>query len=378
MSLHNFSSRPTTKSSFSSQSLHSNQTHHTTPVPKQTSTRVMSNLKRSNELLSVEEELKQLLKNSNLNFKQKQAFQEMLESTFDLFQVPLHDGSRQESLIDSSSIELYSKMQSLVTSLTSLIMNEEESTRHEISQLHDDDADDDTKEDNETEDSTEFSDGEGQEQVQYKSNTMDGSTLEQKPFPRPASISSFKPLSRSSSIIDTTRRRPSFNQRSPLIMNRSSPSSFRNTVSPTLTNADLNIRQNNRYEGLRSNNGNSNFKSSFQVMQTPVPRSFSTRTERPKSMFVNKHDLNQMPSFGNGNVNGVEMKPSRSIHNLNGILDPSDNFHQEFGSDHLGGSQYYDGLAGESSRYSSRRGSIRNEGSVRDSASKSKRYSMRF
>ncbi len=323
MSLNSFSSRPPTKSSFTSQSQHSNSNQ--TRNKKQTPARTVSNLKRSNELLSVEYELRELLKHSRLNQRQKKAFSEMLETTFDLFQAPLQSGSHQESLIDSSSIELYSKMQSLVTALTSLIMNEEEATRHDITHIEEEQG---TEQDD---DSTEFSDGEDG----YKPVLE---PIQSNVFPRSSTISNFRPLTRSSSIAETTRR--------PSIRSNNSPT-YRPNISPTLYNPPLDIRPNNRYQELQPN------RSPFQPMQAPIPRSFSTRSERPKSMYVGNQELPNLPS----------MSSTRSINNLHGYVSPHDQFHQEFGSDHGGF---------DDSRYSTR------SGSIRDSATRSKRYSMRF
>lgn len=331
---YSLSSRPATKSSFTSQ--------HSNGEPKQSvPSRTVSNLKRSNELLSVEEELRELLKNSHLNKRQKKAFSEMLETTFDLFQVPLQTGTQRESLIDSSSIELYGKMQSLVTALTSLIMNEEEATRLEISRIHDDVEIEDNDDD-----STEFSDGE--ENTSFKASI---DPVDSRSFPRASAISDLRPLSRSSSITDSAKRH-SYLKNSPSLTSNN-PSIHRYNNSPTLYNASMDVRPYERYQGLQPNN---NFKPALQVVQTPIPRSFSTRSERPKSMYVGKHDMNPLPNFS------TISSRSSSIHNLQNIIDQPKQFEQEFGSE-----------PENTSRYLNRRDSIKDQSSWR-----SKRYSMRF
>lgn len=319
------SSRPLSKSSYTSQSsLHSNFEKRKQPA------RVVSNLKRSNELLSVENELRELLKNSTLDERQKAAFSAMLETTFDLFQAPLHKGNNQGSLIDSSSIELYSKMQSLVAALTSLIMNEEESTRLDITH-----SDNMVKEEEEDEDSTEFSDG---DEIPQSPRLEPPSS---RGFPKSSTISNFRSISRPQSMIGSSRR-SSFLKASPT------------TRSPTI---DTNY---NHYQEIRQKPTNrfqetspAIFKPSFQAIPTPIPRSFSGRPERPKSMFISHQDQSFSPMTSS-------RRSSRGF-------DPSELFHREFGSETGGDTSFG---SGDGSRF--RRGSIREPGSA------SKRYSMRF
>lgn len=92
--------------------------------------RVESSLKRSHDLLSMERELEDLLRNSQLSQDKREAFQELLSSIFDLFQAPYKDGKT--SLIDASTLTLYSKMQGLVDSLASLLVNDDDVTRMEV------------------------------------------------------------------------------------------------------------------------------------------------------------------------------------------------------------------------------------------------------
>lgn len=72
----------------------------------------------------MEAELRDLLRNSKLTQAKKLAFETLLQSTFDLFQAPYTRGDT-KSLIDSSTLSLYTKMQELVGSLASLLIEEE-------------------------------------------------------------------------------------------------------------------------------------------------------------------------------------------------------------------------------------------------------------
>lgn len=249
----------------------------------------------------------------------------MLETTFDLFQAPLQKGNNRESLIDSSSIELYSKMQSLVTALMSLIMNEEEATRLENVTNH--------VVEEEEEDSTEFSDS---DHDIPQSPRLEPPTSH--PFPKSSTISNFRSLSRSHSIIGSSRR-SSLLKTSPTIR------------SPTI---DTNY---NHYQEIRQKSTNrfqetppAIFKPSFQSIPTPIPRSFSGRPERPKSMFISHQDPSSFSP-----MTSSSRRSSRAF-------DPSELFHQEFGSE----------IGGDTSSDRLRRSSIR------EPSSASKRYSMRF
>lgn len=165
----------------------------------------------------------------------------MLLATFDLFQAPLHQlksrshSSATESLIDSSSVALFSKMQSLVASLTALIIEEEMDTRMEESHALQDN-------------SAEFSDDE----------------------PQP-----FLQISPSRSKRHTIRKSPSL--KSP---------SFQSPTLPEYTQ----IRHNNATE--------SPYRQSLQPLATPMPRSFSSSTMRSTKRYsLQPQYLNQKPSY---------------------------------------------------------------------------------
>ncbi|CCH43587.1 Interferon alpha-10 [Wickerhamomyces ciferrii] len=340
MSFYSQSSRPPTKSSYTSTSQHS--------LSRSNSSRVVSSLNRSKELLSVEEELKELLKNSHFNDKQKLAFWEMLESTFDLFQSPLQNGYQNESLIDSSSLELYSKMQSLVTALSSLIMNEEEELVKNEKSIG-----------NKSNDSTEFSD---EENDNNNNNSNFFNEAKSTTFPKSASISNLRISSQNNSRRSSinhplhnnseSRRSSIYFKNSPNLQHTQlhSPHQFESNPLSSRSNS---IRQNDKsYHGLKQDHGNNHLKNSFKALQTPIPRSFSGRSERPKSMYV-ENQTPPLPSYSS---------PLRSNY---------DQFNQEFGSE-----TSFDNTAGQRSNFGRRDSNLSNISSR--SVNKSKRYSMRF
>lgn len=67
--------------------------------------------------------MEELLQNSHLSPLKRRAFQRFLHSTFDFFQAESH---RDVSLIDAAPVELFTRMQSLVGALASLLIKEEE------------------------------------------------------------------------------------------------------------------------------------------------------------------------------------------------------------------------------------------------------------
>lgn len=81
----------------------------------------------------MESELKYLLSHSNLTPLQRKRFISLLECVFDLFLTkvtlaePLKSDNKSEvALVDLPNVELFTKMQSLVSAMTVLIMNEDE------------------------------------------------------------------------------------------------------------------------------------------------------------------------------------------------------------------------------------------------------------
>lgn len=101
--------------------------------------RCPSQLDRSKEILSFENELVELLQSANsLTFQQKSAIEKALASAFDLFQVPIKiptdpEGNHvvERSLIDVASLSLFKRIQAIVTSLSTLIMNTADANHNE-------------------------------------------------------------------------------------------------------------------------------------------------------------------------------------------------------------------------------------------------------
>ncbi|KAH3681061.1 hypothetical protein WICPIJ_007975 [Wickerhamomyces pijperi] len=94
--------------------------------------RAISSTAHSLELLSLENEINELLQRSHLTSRQRESFLELVRSMFDLFQMPVKqvggdDGVIEFSLIDKASVRLFERFQTVVMLLTQLTMKEDAS-----------------------------------------------------------------------------------------------------------------------------------------------------------------------------------------------------------------------------------------------------------
>ncbi|ODQ78873.1 hypothetical protein BABINDRAFT_168050 [Babjeviella inositovora NRRL Y-12698] len=84
--------------------------------------RAVSSLLRSHDLLSFEAELHNILQeNLSLSLLQRQACQEMLRATFDLFQVLVATTGADKTLIDAANPAFFDRMQTVVNALADLV-----------------------------------------------------------------------------------------------------------------------------------------------------------------------------------------------------------------------------------------------------------------
>lgn len=232
----------------------------------------------------MEEELHELLQNSQLTSRQKESFQEMLTATFDLIQAPLNRDSApgSTSLIDSSSISLYSKMQELVASLAALIMSEEDVTRMEEGFTRIDETANIS-----SEDSTEYSDGDSEmRSLQPQLHRSDHQEYRRRSLMSQQTATT----SRSSTPGMNRMRNIPVND----LQHRSSRESLRSPLfsSPKLPSFPAGNTHYRDYERKPSrfadNIGGSpsvtgNKRHGLQVINTPLPRSFSSNTRGAES-----------------------------------------------------------------------------------------------